>query len=685
MSGTFQEFTTVAGAIAAISINSLWQDALLVACVWLLLRAWPALNASTRYTVWSITLVAAIVVPVATTLPFFTAPGAPASVATSPQPQRAARTSAHAGDRLRETIAPARSATASATMPAPAARLPQRLHLTLPLALAVGVFAAWALFALYALVRLAIGLIRLEGLKRDALPLPVEYRETMSQWMHANKGSREVRLCVSDAIDVPVAVGLFDSMILIPHSLLEHLSEAEVDQITLHELAHLRRRDDWSNGLQRVLLAFTSWNPAAQFVGLQLDFEREVACDDWVLSLVGAVRPYAMCLTKMAETASWPRQPMPAPGVFATRRHISMRIERLLAAGRNIATNLAFGPAAVAVAAVTAVAIVIAVVAPSVAAPTIPTPPVVASVAKVAARPSPATTTKLTVRRVAQAAAPALPQTYTPGEVVVPRTHVHVPSVEAHVPSMTIPAQTFKVPATTVTVPEMRIAIPGIDADKLTKSIYKSVAQSTGVAIAGAQGVQNGRTCTACDFARVNWSGRDLHGVEYTGVDLSDATLAGTNFAGGRFSGVDFSRANLNGASFRNARLVGCDFSHANLTNVDFTGAMISGCQFTGATLTSSTIRDVFNSCRGCDFNQANLSGVDLSNVRASGDDLSRADLRGANLGGAHLTNVDLSGARLDGVNLAGATLTNCDLSDVDLRHVDLSKAHLIDTEVPTN
>ena len=60
---------------------------------------------------------------------------------------------------------------------------------------------------------------------------------------------------------------------------------------------------------------------------------------------------------------------MPAPGVFTTRKQISLRIERLLGTGRDIATNLAIGPAAAAVAAVGALALLIAFVAPSVAAP----------------------------------------------------------------------------------------------------------------------------------------------------------------------------------------------------------------------------------------------------------------------------------------------------------------------------
>ena len=50
---------------------------------------------------------------------------------------------------------------------------------------------------------LEVGIERaIERLKRDALPLPVEYRDSMPQWSAANKGRRPVRLCVSEAIDV---------------------------------------------------------------------------------------------------------------------------------------------------------------------------------------------------------------------------------------------------------------------------------------------------------------------------------------------------------------------------------------------------------------------------------------------------------------------------------------------------
>ena len=692
-------FTGIASPIAAIVLNALWEGALLVVAVWLFVRLWPRLNASTRYAIWSATLAAVVIVPIATTLPFFTF-----SAATPPTTSSSPETTAKAQRLVRApmvthaltTVSNRRSASGSAAPRAAeplgspkSAALPPRFRVTFPLPLAFAVFALWLVLALVALVRLTIGLLRLEQLKCDALPLPVEYRDAMERWTRANKGSREVRLCVSDETDVPVAVGLFDAMILIPRSLLERLSAAEVDQISLHELAHLRRGDDWTNGFQRIALALLAWNPAALFVSQQLDLEREVACDDWVLSLTGTVRPYALCLTKMAETSTWPRQPMPAPGVFATRKHISLRIERLLGAGRNIATTLALGPTAIAVAVVATLSLAIAAVAPSVAAPclqalAIPQPPPVAAIP--AAHPK---VERIIVYRSASplpaipaiAAMPSMPATQGTArvpavDVHVPGTNVHVPATNVHVPAIDVhvPSTSVHVPATNVNVPEINVAVPHVDVRALVQSTLKGIPMQRMIS-------QNIKQCQSCNFSGVNWSGRDMRGSQLSGADLSHASLQNVDFSNSQLNNVDFSGANLQGAKLRNARLSGCDFSHAILSGVDFTGARISGCDFTGANIGAADLRTVLNVCSGCDFSHTILSGVDISNVKTSGIDFTGANLSGANLSGSVFSGVDFTHATLNGAHLEGATFEGCDFGGVDFSRVDLSHVKIIGSD----
>ncbi|HZV77874.1 MAG TPA: pentapeptide repeat-containing protein [Candidatus Babeliales bacterium] len=697
MTGFEQVFVTVASAISATVLNALWQDALLVVCVWLLVRAWPKINAATRYVVWSATLAAAFVLPVFTTLAFFT----PARIVTASVAP------------IAPNVSKSTAVTPTRPMEAPSRALPaalqssERLRITLSAPLAITVFAVWLLLAGYGLVRLAIGLLRLEQLKRDSLPLPVEYRDSMPQWLRANKGARDVRLCVSDETDVPIAVGLFDAMILIPRSLLDRLSEPEVDQICLHELAHLRRGDDWSNGIQRVINALLGWNPAARFAGQQLDLEREVACDDWVLSYVRQVRPYALCLTKMAENAVWPRHRIPAPGVFDTRKHISLRIERLLGVGRNIATNLAPAPAAAAVGIVGAIALVVLVVVPSVAAaPIVYSPETQSGTTAGLAKPQhQAQHVAVAVTPVPAALASPAPKVRTrpPVQVEVPAMKIAIPATKVEVPAtkVEVPATNVEVPAVKVEVPGPSVEIPKVSIPKVPAQAWQAQADAqkqkfdalrlassisanvTSKVMAGLRGtsIAQGNACVGCDYSGVNWAGRDARGANYNSVDFSKANLAGVNFSDGRFNGVDFSGANLAGASFRNAHLTGCDFTNANLSGVDFSNAWTSGCQFTGARLGSSQLRDVLNGCKGCDFSDAHLSGLDLHGVRINGDDFSGADLRNVNFAGAELVGTDFSDAKMDGVNFFGATINGCDLDGVDLSHVDLSRARIIGSD----
>jgi hypothetical protein len=124
--------------------------------------------------------------------------------------------------------------------------------------------------------------------------------------------------------------------ILIPAWLFEQLTPGELHQIVLHELEHLRRRDDWINLLQKMALVLFPLNPALFWIDRRLAAERELACDDGVLSRTRAPRTYATCLTSLAERRlehrSHARLTVLALGaVGAIRRsEFSRRIESIL-------------------------------------------------------------------------------------------------------------------------------------------------------------------------------------------------------------------------------------------------------------------------------------------------------------------------------------------------------------------
>src|SRR5438552_3087268 len=182
--------------VVATLFNSLWVGALLALATWALLNYLPNINATTRYAAWCIALAASLVVPLATAFPQISFQRASTQqqtitpVAGQPHAQKAPAQKAPA-----HTVSAARTATA--TVQQTVLRLPSRAQFALPAPVAVTIFSAWIAIALFLLIRLAVNLIRLEALKRDALPLPIDYREHLARWTHAEKGGRDVRLCVS--------------------------------------------------------------------------------------------------------------------------------------------------------------------------------------------------------------------------------------------------------------------------------------------------------------------------------------------------------------------------------------------------------------------------------------------------------------------------------------------------------
>jgi hypothetical protein len=115
---------------------------------------------------------------------------------------------------------------------------------------------------------------------------------------------RNVRVAVVDDAVSPMLAGPFRPSILLPAPLLAAMHDAEIEQICLHEAAHLARYDDWALLAQRLIETVFALHPLARWISRQIHLEREIACDDAVITLTGLARPYAACLTHAAELAA---------------------------------------------------------------------------------------------------------------------------------------------------------------------------------------------------------------------------------------------------------------------------------------------------------------------------------------------------------------------------------------------
>jgi len=648
----------------AVLFNSLWQGALIALVAWAVLRIFSRANAATRYAIWALALAAMIVTPIFTSLPHVSVEAVP--VHTAWMPPASVASSTHAS-------APAQAPTARHDA-ARSAPFPFNLsvpQVKIPTVFALAVFAVWGLAALVVLGRLILAIVSLEKLKRDSLPLDVAYRDQMPEWNAAIKGFRDVRICVSDAIEVPVAIGLFDAMILLPRALVSSLDAKEIDQIALHELGHLRRNDDWTNALQRIACSLMFFNPAAWFVSRQLDLEREVACDDYVLRTTGAARSYAFCLTRIAEVTSWPQRGVAAPGVFITRRNISIRIERLLRSGRTIGSSIAPEIAATVSIALVLVSVLLRTMTPSVAY-TLPAAkekdemaaPLIVKVieqpgTKVKAPVTDAQDAHMQKVKVAMPVLPALPK-------VAPVAHVQKVAELGSIPNVRKIANDASRAAADAETSGMDIGT----------AISSSVATTVSSAVAKAVAAQNIQDmCTGCDYSESDLRGHDFGHKNLNGANFQGTNLRGANFDHANLTGANFESADLRDASFDHADLMGCNLDGARLAGARFDHANLTGCNVDAQSLSPQQAREFLVSCMGCNFDGANLRGMDLRNLGIKGANLNGADLRGADLSGSKFMGVNFADVKLDGAKLDGARFYGCNFSGVDFHNVDVSKA----------
>ena len=158
--------------------------------------------------------------------------------------------------------------------------------------------AFWLAASAFRAAELVFHSLRLRKLWRGATP--VEMDGSLRSLLAALP-ARRIEICTTPDLDRPSVIGFFAPRILIPEWLYSRLTPGELEQVVLHEAEHLRRRDDWTNLLQKLSLVLFPLNPALAWMERRLCREREMACDEGVVERTQAPRTYAACLTALAE------------------------------------------------------------------------------------------------------------------------------------------------------------------------------------------------------------------------------------------------------------------------------------------------------------------------------------------------------------------------------------------------
>ena len=112
-------------------------------------------------------------------------------------------------------------------------------------------------------------------------------------------GGPEVR--TSPGLLEPALVGILRPVLLVPRSIAQHLSQAQLDAVLEHELAHWRRRDNLTAATHMLVEAVFWFHPLVWWLGARLVEERERACDEAVVRAGHDGRTYAAAILNVCE------------------------------------------------------------------------------------------------------------------------------------------------------------------------------------------------------------------------------------------------------------------------------------------------------------------------------------------------------------------------------------------------
>jgi beta-lactamase regulating signal transducer with metallopeptidase domain/thiol-disulfide isomerase/thioredoxin len=195
---------------------------------------------------------------------------------------------------------------------------------------------AWALGFAWLTLRLVWGAVLVARLRRSAtecrLPtVSVALEAVRRALLRPNLPAPRVSRWVWS----PITVGLLRPVVLLPERLVESAGGRTVEDVLMHEYAHVVRWDHVVGFLQRVAGAVFWPHPLVHVLNRLLSQTREEICDNYVLKSGSDRIGYARTLVQLSETLSPPR-PVPAGlGLLQPTWGLEERVAGLLDESRS--------------------------------------------------------------------------------------------------------------------------------------------------------------------------------------------------------------------------------------------------------------------------------------------------------------------------------------------------------------
>ena len=97
----------------------------------------------------------------------------------------------------------------------------------------------------------------------------------------------------------PGVFGVFRPNLILTGKLLQEFSDEELDAILIHELMHIKHKDNLWAHLQVIILCLFWFHPLVWFLNRCITLESEKACDEAVIKYTGVKKAYASAIYKV--------------------------------------------------------------------------------------------------------------------------------------------------------------------------------------------------------------------------------------------------------------------------------------------------------------------------------------------------------------------------------------------------
>jgi bla regulator protein BlaR1 len=161
------------------------------------------------------------------------------------------------------------------------------------------IFLVWLIcFSLYT-IKILVHLFYFNSIKKFNVIKPSLHWKEKTELLSKKLGIHTtVKLLESAMIKVPIVLGHFKPVILLPLGALTNLPSMQIEAILAHELAHIRRADYLVNLIQNIVEAIFFFNPGFLILSNWLRSQRENCCDDIAIKHSNTTKDYLLALVE---------------------------------------------------------------------------------------------------------------------------------------------------------------------------------------------------------------------------------------------------------------------------------------------------------------------------------------------------------------------------------------------------